>query len=214
MKKTILIFTILLVNLFATSQVLYPKGCYMSFKEVLTKTPSEDHQLAIKKRTNLDIKMNGGNDYKLISANNTIKREFLKKKIFAYSTGDSLFINCLKYRLQAWFSNVVSDGKYLVFTAGIPMDKDMQTKAMQEEIQLGMSFGVVVGAFSGASLAMERYLYILNKETNNIVLINNEVMNDVLKDFPDLLEQYNSENGKNEISVRIEYLNLLNKKYE
>jgi len=214
MKKTILIFTILLVNLFATSQVLYPKGCYMSFKEVLTKTPSEDHQLAIKKRTNLDIKMNGGNDYKLISANNTIKREFLKKKIFAYSTGDSLFINCLKYRLQAWYSNVVSDGKYLVFTAGIPMDKDMQTKAMQEEIQLGMSFGVVVGAFSGASLAMERYLYILNKETNNIVLINNEVMNDVLKDFPDLLEQYNSENGKNEISVRIEYLNLLNKKYE
>lgn len=214
MKKTILIFTILLVNLFATSQVLYPKGCYMSFKEVLTKTPSEDHQLAIKKRTNFDIKMNGGNDYKLISANNTIKREFLKKKIFAYSTGDSLFINCLKYRLQAWYTNVVSDGKYLVFTAGIPMDKDMQTKAMQEEIQLGMSFGVVVGAFSGASLAMERYLYILNKETNNIVLINNEVMNDVLKDFPDLLEQYNSENGKNEISVRIEYLNLLNKKYE
>lgn len=214
MKKTILIFTILLVNLFATSQVLYPKGCYMSFKEVLTKTPSKNHQLAIKKRTNFDIKMNGGNDYKLISANNTIKREFLKKKIFAYSTGDSLFINCLKYRLQAWYTNVVSDGKYLVFTAGIPMDKDMQTKAMQEEIQLGMSFGVVVGAFSGASLAMERYLYILNKETNNIVLINNEVMNDVLKDFPDLLEQYNSENGKNEISVRIEYLNLLNKKYE
>ncbi len=208
MKKTTLVLTILLISFYATSQVLYPNGCYMSFDEIKTKTPSKNCKLEIKKRTNSDIKMNGGNDYKLISPDKSIKRKVLKKEIFAFSTGDSLFINCLPYKLETWYSKIISDGKYFVFIAGIPMDKTMQSK----EMQVGTAFGAVGGAFAGASLAMKRFLYILNKETSNVEMIDIEVMNNVLKGYPDLLDQYNSESKKNEISTQIYYLKLLNKK--
>ncbi len=43
-------------------------------------------------------------------------------------------------------------------------------------------------------------------------MIDIEVMNNVLKGYPDLLDQYNSESKKNEISTQIYYLKLLNKK--
>lgn len=208
MKKITFILITLLISFQASSQGLYPKGCYMSFEEIKTKSPSKNYKLKVKKRTTSDIKMNGGNDYKLISADKSIKRKVLKKKIFAFSTGDSLFINCLPMKLQKWYSRIISDGKYFVFIAGIPMDKTMQSK----EMQLGMAFGAIGGAFAGASLAMQRYLYILNKETNNVEMVDLEVMNKVLKDYPYLLDQYNSESKKNEIQTQIEYLELLNKK--
>lgn len=210
MKKATLIITILLIGFYATSQGLYPKGWYMSFEEIKTKSPSKNYELEIEKRTNSDIKMNGGNDYKLISPDKTVKRKVLKKEIFAFSTGDSLYINCLPYKLQSWYSNIISDGEYFVFTAGIPMDETMQSK----EMQAGMAFGAVGGAFAGASLAMRRFLYILNLETNNVEMVDVEVMNKALKDYPELLDQYNSESKKSEVLTQIDYLKLLNEKYE
>jgi len=206
MKNTTLIFTFLLISFYATSQELYPKGCYMSFEELLAKTPSKNYDLTIERRTNSDIKMNGGNDYKLISPNKSIKRKVLKKEIIAYSDGDSLFINCLPYKLQTWYAKIISDGKYFVFIAGIPMDKAMQST----EMQAGMAFGAVGGAFAGASLAMKRYLYILDKETNNVKMIDSEVMTKLLEDYPDLLNLYNSDSKKEEVPTQIEYLKLLN----
>jgi len=198
----------LLISISATSQEIYPKGSYMSFEEIKAKTPSENFDLTIEKRSKSDIKMNGGNDYKLISADKSIKRNVLKKEIFAYSTGDTLFINSLHYKLQTWYSKIISDGKYFVFTAGIPMDKTMQTK----EMQAGMAFGAIGGGIAGASLAMKRFLYILDKETNKVKMIDTQMMTELLNEYPELLDKYNLESNKEEILTQIEYLKILNTK--
>jgi len=197
-----------LISFSVTSQEFYPKGSYLSFEELKAKTPSENFDLTIERRTKSDIKMNGGNDYKLISADKSIKRKVLKREIVAYSTGDSLFINGLPYKLQTWYSKIISDGKYFVFTAGIPMDKTMQTK----EMQAGMAFGAIGGGIAGASLAMKRFLYILEKETNKIIMIDTEVMTELLTEYPELLDKYNLEGEKIEIPTQIEYLKILNAK--
>lgn len=208
MKEITLILVVLLSSFSATSQEFYPKGSYMSFEELKAKTPSENFDLTIERRTKSDIKMNGGNDYKLISVDKSIKGKVLKREILAYSDGDSIFINALPYKLQSWYTKIISDGKYFVFTAGIPMEKTMQTK----EMQLGMAFGGIGGAIAGASLAMKRFLYILDKETNKVIMIDTEVMTKLLTEYPELLDQYNSESEKNEIPTRIEYLKILNNK--
>ncbi len=208
MKKITLILAVLLISISATSQEFYPKGSYMSFEELKAKTPSENFDLTIERRSKSDIKMNGGNDYKLISADKSIKGKVLKKEIFAYSTGDSLFINALPYKLQTWYSKIISDGKYFVFTAGIPMDKTMQTK----EMQAGMAFGAIGGGIAGASLAMKRFLYLLDKETNKVIMIDTDVMTDLLTEYPELLNKYNLESAKDEIPTQIEYLKILNTK--
>lgn len=197
-----------MISFSVTSQEFYPKGSYLSFEELKAKTPSENFDLTIERRTKSDIKMNGGNDYKLISADKSIKRKVLKREIVAYSTGDSLFINGLPYKLQTWYSKIISDGKYFVFTAGIPMDKTMQTK----EMQAGMAFGAIGGGIAGASLAMKRFLYILEKETNKIIMIDTEVMTELLTEYPELLDKYNLEGEKIEIPTQIEYLKILNTK--
>jgi hypothetical protein len=208
MRKIILILAVLLISFSVTSQEFYPKGSYLSFEELKAKTPSENFDLTIERRTKSDIKMNGGNDYKLISADKSIKRKVLKREIVAYSTGDSLFINGLPYKLQTWYSKIISDGKYFVFTAGIPMDKTMHTK----EMKLGMAFGAIGGGIAGASLAMKRFLYILEKETNKIIMIDTEVMTELLTEYPELLDKYNLEGEKIEIPTQIEYLKILNTK--
>lgn len=208
MRKIILILAVLLISFSVTSQEFYPKGSYLSFEELKAKTPSENFDLTIERRTKSDIKMNGGNDYKLISADKSIKRKVLKREIVAYSTGDSLFINGLPYKLQTWYSKIISDGKYFVFTAGIPMDKTMHTK----EMKLGMAFGAIGGGIAGASLAMKRFLYILEKETNKVIMIDTEVMTELLTEYPELLDKYNLEGEKIEIPTQIEYLKILNTK--
>jgi len=209
MKKAILILSLALISSYAISQDQYPKGCYMSFEEIKVKTPSSNCYVKIKKRSDSDIAMSGGNDYKLISLNKTMKKKVLKKDIFAYSDGDSLFINCLPYLLQIWYAKILSDGKYFVFIAGIPMDKTMQSP----EMQTGMSFGAVGGAFAGASLAMQRYLYVLEKKTNQVKMIDFTLMKKILMEYPELLEKFENEKRNQLMSTQVEYLKKVNELY-
>jgi hypothetical protein len=58
----------------------YPKGVYMSFAEILSKSPSVSVELEIERRTKGDIKMNGGNDYKLFKSDKSIKKKRLSSK--------------------------------------------------------------------------------------------------------------------------------------
>ncbi len=71
----------LLVFLFTSSFVLgqaleYPKGVYMSFDEIKRKSPSIMAQLDIERRTKGNIKMNGGNDYKLFKSDKSISKKW------------------------------------------------------------------------------------------------------------------------------------------
>lgn len=183
----------------------------MNFEELIRKSPDTTIHLVIEKRTRTDIAMNGGNDYKLVSIDKTIRRKGLKKEIFAYSTGDSLYINCSKYKLQNWYAKVISDGRYLVFTAGIPMDPAKQSKKLKEDIYFSTQFGAVAGAFAGAELALMRFLYIIDTKTNEVKMVDPAVMNDVLQYYPDLYLKYNTESKKDDRDTQIEFLRLVNK---
>lgn len=208
MKDILLIIAACLIGFPGISQESYPKGSYMTWEELKAKTPGETFELSMERRTKTDIKMNGGNDYRLTSEDKSVKNKVLKREILAYSTGDSLYINGLPYKLQTWYAKVLSEGKYYVFTAGIPMDKTLQTKEMQQ----GMAFGAIGGGIAGASLAMKRFLYILDKETNKVKMIDAAVLSEMLIAYPDLLAQFNSEPEKDEIPTQIEYLKTLNSK--
>ena len=69
-----------------------PQGVYLSIRDLLQQTPSDTVHFDVKKRSNFAIKMNGGNDYEIVH-HNRAEKKMLKNQAFAYSTGDSLFIN-------------------------------------------------------------------------------------------------------------------------
>ncbi len=188
----------------------YPEGVYLSLDEIKQKSPSIVTKLNIHRRSKGDIKMNGGNDYKILSPDKSIRKKTIKKEYLAYSNGDSLFINCRKYKIQAWYAKVISDGKYLVFSAGLSMIPEMQKEQLHNQVQMGYMLGAIGGALEGAHLAMLRFIYIINKESNEINTISIKYLKEILAEYPELLKQYNSEEQQAGQDVFLKYLQLLN----
>jgi len=211
MKKTTLLafLLILFINSFSQSEK-YPKGAYMTLEEILLKNPSENRTLEIEKRTTGDIRFSGGNDYKLISPDKSIKKKILKRKVLAYSDGDTLYLNCLPYRAFAWFTKVESDGKYFVVKAAL--SQNTETQKMQLNPSSGMygQFGALGGAIGGAKLAELRFLYALDKETNEFIYIFEESLKEILKENINLLRKYEKEKEPNEFPVLLKYITLHN----
>lgn len=209
-KLNLIIFLLLVTFSFSFGQQHnYPKGAYLSFDEIINKSPSEQYDLEIIARTNGDIKMVGGNDYKIESADKTIKKKVLKKDIWAYSNGDTLYINCFHYKVQPWYAKVISDGDFLVIRAGLSQNSEEQ----KEQMAMGYSFGAIGGAFAGAKMAMLRFLYVIDKSTNEIFSVTSELLSkQLLADDDKLLQQFEEEADKESEQVLLKYVKLLNEK--
>ena len=207
-KKIKLIISLLFTT-FASSfgqQQNYPKGAYMSFDEIVNKAPSQQYDFDVERRTDGDIKMVGGNDYKINSADKSIKKKFIKKEMWAYSNGDTLYINCFQYKVQPWYASVISDGKYLVIRGGLSQLSDEQKKQMA----MASYFGAIGGALAGAKMAMMRFLYIIDKSTNEISTVTPELLENLLADYEEQLAQYSNEEAKDSEETMLRYLKLLN----
>ncbi|CAD5265101.1 MULTISPECIES: DUF6563 family protein [unclassified Imperialibacter] len=184
----------------------YPKGAYLSFDEIVKKSPSATADLEVEKRTPGDIKMAGGNDYKLNSTDKSVANKVLKKEYWGYSLGDTLYLNCFQYKLQPWYAAVISDGNYLVFRGGISQNQELYKKQMA----MGMAFGAIGGAIAGAKIAMMRFLYAIDKETNTVIAVDSKSLQELLSATPDLLRQFEQEPDKESEEVLLKYLMLLN----
>ena len=64
----------------------------MTFDEILQNKPSANYNVALEKRTEGEIKMNGGNDYQLNALDNSTNRGQLKKEVEGYSDGENLYL--------------------------------------------------------------------------------------------------------------------------
>lgn len=80
MKNFIAILSLLFIFSATNGQQNYPKGVYMTIEEIKSKTPSQKGEFTVVKRTNGDIKMNGGNDYKIETTDPKTKKSFIKKR--------------------------------------------------------------------------------------------------------------------------------------
>lgn len=198
-----------LINLVSVAQDKFPKGVYMSLQEFISKKPSQNYNLVVEKRTMGDIKMNGGNDFKLLSINNEIDKKFIKTKIWGYSDGNTFYLNCFQYKTQNWYAELISDGKYMVFYGGLSQKVDLQKK----QIKSIPTIGPIGGGIQGAKLATLRFLYVIDKENNNLYHITTETIKEVLKLDSELLNLYEKEVEKND-DILVKYLQLFNEKSE
>lgn len=209
---TIVVFTVL-SNLPIFGQIVnYPKGAYMSFDELQRKAPSISVHLEIERRTKGDIKMNGGNDYKLYSMDKSISKKNIKKEYFGYSSGDTLYINGIHYKIQPWYAPVLSDGKFLVIRGGISMEPKTQKEQLKNKDQLGFLLGPLGGGLQGAKLALLRFIYVIDKENNRIVTVTSDYLKELLSLEPDLLDQYLSEKEPENQEIFVKYLRFYNTK--
>lgn len=119
----------------------------MNLEDLRQKSPSENYELLPLVRSTGDIVMMGGNDYKLISEDKSIKKKIIKKRIYAYSDGSELYVNCFQLGCQPWYAKVIyREGDIIHFNAGMSNSKAMAAAMMG-------------GAVGGAMAATQRYHY-------------------------------------------------------
>ncbi|MFK7905309.1 MAG: DUF6563 family protein [Chitinophagales bacterium] len=204
MKNTLFLVAILMFNVQVKPQNdAYPKGLYMNFQEVVEKSPSQHYDVELEERTKGKIKMNGGNDYQLNTITDNVKKKFLKRDVYAYSDGTDLYINCLKYELQLWYSKIEGENeKYFLFKAGIPMfPKDYGMK----NTDISYMFGLI-GAFSAAKKALIRLPYLLNKESQEVILVSEKNITEVIGSSLELAMEFDKETEKEDVEVLSKYL--------
>jgi hypothetical protein len=208
MRNTII--TLLLVFSINTfGQTKYQKGIYLSFEEITQNKPSANYNVELEKRTEGEIKMNGGNDYQLNAIDKSTNRSQLKKEVEAYSDGENLYINCKKLKLYSWYSKVLSDKKYFVFSGALPENyKDYGI----ELSELSNMFGAVGGALSGMKLALLRFPYILDKANQKLTLVSSKNINEIFSNDKIILEKFNQDPEKNKMETILKYLVEWNEK--
>lgn len=205
MRNVILVFLFICLNNAVYAQTeSYPQGLYMDLQEVFDKKPSGDHSVELEERSAGKIKMNGGNDYQINSVDKAVKRAFLFKEVYAYSEGSDLYLNCYKYELQAWYTRVEGENqKYFFFKAGIPMNAK---RYGFESSDLSNMFGGVFAAFGAAKRAMIRLPYLLDKDSQQAVLVSHKNIRDYIGTSPQLVDDYEKEQEKDNVDVISGYL--------
>lgn len=211
MKKHIVILIACLLSIPSLTYAQeYPRGAYMSLEEIISRTPSLPIDLSVIRRTNGEIKMNGGNDYKLESEDPNVKNSFLKKDIWAYSDGDGLYLNCRQIDAQPWYTRLLSDGRYMIFTAGISSRNEVMRRQRATNTAMGVMFGAIGGGISGAQTALMRFLYVLDKENGQVTAVDSETLRSLIGSNDALLNSYLNEPDPNDEETQIKYLQLLN----
>lgn len=205
MKKITLVFLLLVINYSIKAQMeTYPRGIYMSFQEVKEKNPSENYTVELEKRSKGKIKMNGGNDYQLNPVNKNVKKKVLKRQVYAYSDGNDLFLNSLKHELQFWYSKVDGENdNYFIFNAGVPMN--MKRYGM-EPSNISYMFGGIIAGFSAAKKALIRLPYIMDKNTQDVILVSEKNIRELMRESTDLIEEYEKETEKDNVETITKYL--------
>lgn len=164
MKNLIFIALAVLITCGVSSQEKYPKGLYMSFGEIVGKSPSVLTDSV--KVTRREVNANGGNDYKLTSQSKTLKKTF-KKEVWAYSDGDSMYVNGLKFNVQHGYACVVADGQkyFSIFAA------TSGSQASGATVTAAIAGGLMGAVFMGSAMSGIRNYYVVDKTTGKLHLV-------------------------------------------
>jgi hypothetical protein len=203
--KTATIFIVYLILAYsAMAQEAIKKDCFLSNYEYRNGSPSVNIPLTIEKRSQTDIAMSGGNDYKVESANPDITKKYIKQELWAIRQGDALFINCFKLNLGWWYARALTVGRYICLDASLP-----SLIQLRKDLGLNSYSSATGGAIAGAANAKQRILYIYDSRTEKVLLLDEKTMPKILEADAGLLKTYQSEGIKNR-EVLLNYIVQLN----
>lgn len=200
MKKIILALLILnsQIDKIQAQKTTFPEGVYLNYEQLKNKTPAYNVNIDVLERSSGEIAMVGGNQYKLESNIDSLSKKYLKKNVYAYVKDSMLYLNCIKFNLQAWYAQGLTNGRYILFRSAMPV----------EEAKSYMMFGAIGGLIASG----ETYLNILDLSTGKAVLVSDKNMALIVSEKKDVEEMYKQETkeAKKTEEVVLKYINLMN----
>ena len=144
----------------------------------------------------------GGNDYTL-SCGNKETDKLLKKEALVVMQGDSLYVNCRNLCYQdISFGRGYTKAKRIGNRSLLLINRLVDKESAQDATSAGVMFGAIGGAMIGISVAKksmkQQVCYIISKGANakgkiDVRLLNDELINQMLKEQGPLLRDYYEE---------------------
>lgn len=193
-RKQKIIDTLVYYNTEQITRIL-PAGVYMNMNEIKAQKPSLHCHLTIKHRNNYDYENGvGGNVMLFADDDKCIGKNKLKMDAWIYSTGVRCYINLEKLKLQAFYSPVITMGRFLAFYKNEP------SKVVEMANAWGGSIGTEIAMATGHDY---QKLFVIDTKTAMLYPVNKEFMKNALADYPGLLNNFNAERTEsNELWAR------------
>ena len=202
MKTTsILLFLIFLLS---AAHAQEPCKSYANISDLLNGVYETTLNVTVEKRTKNQIFMSGGGDYKISNGDKEADKR-IKSELFAIEVNDSLYVNLkgLKYKKRAiggWFAPALICKGNIYFSA-LPVGPSAAA-----------AFGLIGGAVQAANANVTRVYYVVDSSGKKLKLdkIGSEKIEEMLGNYPELLERYKKEAFKDHIEIIEKYLRLVN----
>ncbi len=228
MKKCILMTAILLLAMTAMAQknnddtvenvtVKDARYC-MSYEEFVNNQWQSVEQLKRIIRTENQKFWYGGAPYQFKKDDKAFDK-LLKKKAFAIAFDDSIYINFHGLKHKGAPLGLGYDKCYLMGNKIVITDRYVSKKKNMTMGALAGAGGVFAGIIGGTALGIasqeiltkwaKQVCYIIENDTKKITLIDQEMMETLLANHPDLLSQYNQVEGNKEKRSAITVMPLL-----
>jgi hypothetical protein len=196
------------------SQPFYPEGGYKNAAEVAARKPSVHFRFHPEMRSAKEIKLIGGNDYSIQSESDGADRKYIQQDLYAVSAGDSLYINTLIHKLPSGYSKALSEGRYVAFKSGFRDKKKQRVIITTTALVPGVNLlGLTTASLALLSKAKssERYLLVLDIETEIFYLLDRNFLLKIVKDFPEIEYQYAMEPEQNQEETLVRYVSMVDK---
>jgi hypothetical protein len=213
LQKTIFSISLIFIFCFQLfSQVVTPSGAYNTLNDYKTKVPNYNSEFTITRRTVSDIKLWGGNDYKVKSVDNQVAKGIIRNEIWGIQQGDSLYLNALPLTGISSYSKVEVYGRYTILHVAYPVDsKYLDAYGLNGPYNAVAMFGAIGGGIAGAAVAVMRIPVIYDMETGDCKLLNTVNVSSILKQYTQLDEQYKTESKPSDEVTLIKYIVEINK---
>jgi hypothetical protein len=198
-KTSFILIGLILIGIPTVAQT--SKEVFLSIDGYNTSAGNTSSNIVIEQRTQSQIFMTGGNDYKIHSTDKALNKQ-LKKEYWGVRSGDSLFVNCFQMKLGLWYAYAERINDNLFFSAAITMDKEQQ----QKMAMTSYAIGPIGGGISSGKLALLRFYYVMDLNNGQTTYLSKDKMIAILSSFPDLNERYKAEQEPEEIETIKMYL--------
>lgn len=196
--RWILSIAMLLVSLTITAQ---KKFC-MTYEDFMDNKWEELDSIHIKTHSKSHQMWWGGSDFAFTTGNKSIDK-LLKKEAFAIAIDDTLYVNCRDLRFEGTpFGNGYVKARRIGKRSLLIVNKIIGKKIAQSEFVSAYMFGAIGGAISASNHMKRQVCYIISHGSNekgviDLRLINDRLMEKMLKKDTDLCNKYYSEEKDN-----------------
>lgn len=161
-------------NILKTSKL--NKGVYFSFNDFKENSPDSKKQFSLDKNA----------DYYTFLVQNENNTLLTENEVWGISTGDSIYINNLKFSKNKGFKRLIKLGYPYSYFKGTSSNSELSDVSART-----LLFGVIIGAVAvAASFVPQEYIVLLNMKTGEFYVLNDANFEKLLQNDADLMHKY------------------------